>query len=147
MNEYNPPGLVVRLIISQLAVLGGDLSLKERLFVALAWLPKATVQAAIGPIALDKAKHLLASSYPDLDCSTVSASLTMMAVNTTMPPADGMSTDIAPQTVCAWLEYGNIVLTVAVAVIIITAPIGAVAIMMSGPRLLEVEERKTDNVE
>ena len=145
MNEYNSPGLVVRLIISQLAVLGGDLSLKERLYVALAWLPKATVQAAIGPIALDKAKHLLASSYPDLDCSTVSDS--MMAVNTTMPPGDDMGTDIAPQTVCAWLEYGNIVLTVAVAVIIITSPIGAVAIMMSGPRLLEVEERKTDNVE
>ena len=145
MNEYISPGLVVRLIISQLAVLGGDLSLKERLFVALAWLPKATVQAAIGPIALDKAKHLLASSYPDLDCSTVSASI--MAVNTTITPGDDMSTDIAPQTVCAWLEYGNVVLTVAVAVIIITAPIGAVAIMMSGPRLLEVEERKTDNVE
>ena len=150
LYEYTPPGLVVRLIVSQLAVLGGDLSLKERLFVALAWLPKATVQAAIGPIALDKAKQLLVSSYPDLDCSNVSDSVTMMAVNvnTTMP-GDDMSTDtdIAPQTVCAWLEYGNIVLTVAVAVIIITAPIGAVAIMMSGPRLLEAEERKTDNVE
>ena len=33
---------------------------------------------------------------------------------------------------CNMLEYGNIVLTVAVAVIIITAPIGAVAILMSG---------------
>ena len=138
---------MIRLIVSQLAVFGGDLSLKERLFVALAWLPKATVQAAIGPIALDKAKHLLASNYPDLDCSTVSDSVTMMPVNITMPPGDDTVTTIGPDTVCAWLEYGNIVLTVAVAVIIITAPLGAVAIMMSGPRLLEAEERKTENVE
>ena len=137
---------MIRLIVSQLAVLGGDLSLKERLFVALAWLPKATVQAAIGPIALDKVKQLVASNYPDLDCSTVSDM--MMNVNTTMmTPGDDMVTSIGPETVCAWLEYGNIVLTVAVAVIIITAPLGAVAIMMSGPRLLEIEERKTENVE
>ena len=138
---------MVRLIVSQLAVLGGDLSLKERLFVALAWLPKATVQAAIGPIALDKAKHLLASSYPSLDCSTVtvSDSVAMMAANTTM--GEDMVSAIAPETVCAWLEFGNIVLTVAVTVIIITAPIGAVAIMMSGPRLLEAEERRTDSGE
>ena len=72
----------------------------------------------------------------------------MMNVNTTMmTPGDDMVTSIGPETVCAWLEYGNIVLTVAVAVIIITAPLGAVAIMMSGPRLLEAEERKTENVE
>ena len=143
---------MVRLIVSQLAVLGGDLSLKERLFVALAWLPKATVQAAIGPIALDKAKNLLASSYPTLDCSTVtfSDSVAMMAVNTTTSlgeDMDDMVSAIAPETVCAWLEFGNIVLTVAVTVIIITAPIGAVAIMMSGPRLLQAEERRTDNGE
>ena len=37
-------GLLVRLVISQLAVLGGDLNLRERLFVSLAWLPKATAQ-------------------------------------------------------------------------------------------------------
>ena len=33
---------------------------RERLFVALAWLPKATVQAAMGPLALDKARQALA---------------------------------------------------------------------------------------
>ena len=50
-------GLSLRLITSYLAVMGGGLTTSEQLFVALAWLPKATVQAAIGPLALDKAKE------------------------------------------------------------------------------------------
>ena len=37
------------------AVRGFSLKPKERLFVALAWLPKATVQAAVGAVALDAA--------------------------------------------------------------------------------------------
>ena len=106
-------------------MLGGDLSLKERIFVSLAWLPKATVQAAIGPLALDKAKNLLSFSYPDQSCDNL-----MMMDNST----NSTMTDL--DTACSMLEYGNIVLTVAVSVIIITAPIGAVAIMVSGPRLL-----------
>ena len=36
--------LVVRLITTYLGLLGNDLNLKERLFIAIAWLPKATVQ-------------------------------------------------------------------------------------------------------
>ncbi|KAB7506620.1 Mitochondrial sodium/hydrogen exchanger 9B2 [Armadillidium nasatum] len=37
-------GLTFRVIVSFFAVLGGGLTLRERFFVALAWLPKATVQ-------------------------------------------------------------------------------------------------------
>ena len=37
-------GLSCRVFVSFFAVMGGNLTLKERLFVALAWLPKATVQ-------------------------------------------------------------------------------------------------------
>ena len=32
--------------------------MKEKLFIPLAWLPKATVQAAIGSLALDTARAL-----------------------------------------------------------------------------------------
>jgi len=39
-------GLVLRLIASFLTVAGGNLALRERLFVSLAWLPKATVQVS-----------------------------------------------------------------------------------------------------
>ncbi|XP_069698459.1 sodium/hydrogen exchanger 9B2-like [Periplaneta americana] len=49
-------GLVFRLLASCLATLGGTLNFKEMLFVAVAWFPKATVQAALGPVALDLAR-------------------------------------------------------------------------------------------
>ena len=49
--------LVVRITFSVLAVMCLPLNWKERLFVAIVWLPKATVQAAIGPIALDQARR------------------------------------------------------------------------------------------
>ena len=51
-------GLSLRVLASFGAVSFGELTLKERLFVSLAWLPKATVQAALGPLALDNAKSL-----------------------------------------------------------------------------------------
>lgn len=98
-------GLTIRIMASYCAVLGGDLTLKERFFVALAWLPKATVQAALGPVALD---HL---SNSDLD-----------------PDSD---------LYLMRKELGLKVLTVAVLVILITAPIGSIAISLSGPKLLK----------
>ncbi|XP_050390226.1 sodium/hydrogen exchanger 9B2 isoform X3 [Patella vulgata] len=48
-------GLGIRMITSFLAVFGTDLTIKERFFIPFAWLPKATVQAAIGGVALDMA--------------------------------------------------------------------------------------------
>ncbi|XP_060082239.1 sodium/hydrogen exchanger 9B2-like [Ylistrum balloti] len=48
-------GLFVRLCASFGAVLFSGLNVKEMLFIPIAWLPKATVQAAIGGIALDEA--------------------------------------------------------------------------------------------
>jgi len=44
--------------VSNNDVSSNNFSIKERFFIALAWLPKATVQAAIGPLALDNAKLL-----------------------------------------------------------------------------------------
>ena len=44
-------------IINLLIDKGANLNIREKFFVGLAWLPKATVQAAIGPIALDMARH------------------------------------------------------------------------------------------
>lgn len=59
-------GLLVRLTVSYVSVSGADFSLHERLFVALAWLPKATVQAAIGALALDLARHHQAGAEAEL---------------------------------------------------------------------------------
>lgn len=50
-------GLVVRVISCCVSVLGGNLNFKEIMFVNLAWLPKATVQAALAPEALDMVRR------------------------------------------------------------------------------------------
>jgi hypothetical protein len=46
-------GLIVRVIISIVVVSGNGFNLMERIFIGAAWVPKATVQAAIGSFALD----------------------------------------------------------------------------------------------
>ncbi|CAH8436665.1 unnamed protein product [Schistosoma intercalatum] len=50
--------LVARLVATMVAVLPSKLNMRERLFISFAWLPKATVQAAVGPVALDTARQL-----------------------------------------------------------------------------------------
>ncbi|WAR20709.1 SL9B2-like protein [Mya arenaria] len=96
-------GMVIRLIVSFFSVFGTDLNLKERLFIPFAWLPKATVQAAIGALAMDKAMEM------------------------------GDSEGVA---------YGKEILTLAVLSIVITAPIGAAIIAITGPILLHHTERE-----
>lgn len=93
-------GLVARAIGTWLCLLGGDLDRGERLFVVIACIPKATVQAAIGGGAL-------------------------VALG-----AAGM--DIGP---------GEIILAVAVLSILLTAPLGAIAIAIAGERWLTVAPR------
>ncbi|KAF4071312.1 hypothetical protein AMELA_G00271770 [Ameiurus melas] len=48
--------LSVRIFFTFLMVLCAGFNLKEKIFIALAWMPKATVQAAIGSTALDMAR-------------------------------------------------------------------------------------------
>ena len=92
-------GLLVRIPAAYLAVHFDDrLKFREKAFVALAWLPKATVQAAVGAVALDAA-------------------------------------DSSGER-----ERARIVLTVAVLAIVLTAPVGAIAISVAGPRLLTKDE-------
>lgn len=48
--------MLLRTIASFAFTFNINLNFKEKLFIAIAWLPKATVQAAIGPVPLDHAK-------------------------------------------------------------------------------------------
>ncbi len=82
--------IIIRSLGVVLSLLGTRLNFKERLFCVFAYLPKATVQAAIGAIPLSMG-----------------------------------------------LSCGNIVLTVAVLSIVITAPLGAIAIDYSYEKLLQ----------
>lgn len=52
--------VVVRCFFAFFSTCAAGLTLKERLFIALAWMPKATVQAALGPVPLD----LFRNSFP-----------------------------------------------------------------------------------
>uniref|UniRef100_A0A8P4GKN0 Cation/H+ exchanger transmembrane domain-containing protein n=1 Tax=Dicentrarchus labrax TaxID=13489 RepID=A0A8P4GKN0_DICLA len=50
-------GLVIRLLVTFQLVHFGGFNLKEKFFISVAWLPKATIQAAIGSKALDMARE------------------------------------------------------------------------------------------
>ncbi|GAA0063534.1 cation:proton antiporter domain-containing protein [Clostridium sp. CTA-1] len=84
-------GLIGRSIGVLISLKGSNLNIKEKLFCVIAYIPKATVQAAMGAV----------------------------------PLANGVAT-------------GDIILAIAVLSILTTAPLGAIAINLSGPRLLEL---------
>ncbi|XP_045535519.1 sodium/hydrogen exchanger 9B2 isoform X2 [Papilio machaon] len=94
---------VLRTILTSVCAVRSNLNMKEKVFVGLAWMAKATVQAALGPVALDEVRK--------------------MAV------AEG-------QPVPELLQYAETVLTVCIMSIVITAPLGAMVITVTGPRLL-----------
>ena len=52
-------GLFFRCCASYFALHGGNFNVKEKVFSSIAWMPKAIVQAAIGPSALDAAQAML----------------------------------------------------------------------------------------
>lgn len=91
------------------AVSCANFDLREKIFLCLAWLPKATVQAAIGGMALDTARKMDASEEV--------------------------------------IERAEKVLAISVLSILITAPLGAAAIGLSGPKLLsdEVKDEQPEN--
>merc|ERR1712106_1258931 len=101
--------LIVRMVATYFAVCRGDLTTKEKIFMAFAWLPKATVQAALGPIFLDNVIKQTPEQWEVLGDKE------------------------------EWMNMGNDILTLAVLSILITAPIGAVCILGFGPKLLSSE--------
>ena len=109
-------GLAVQCITSYLCVATNQFNIKERLFMVMTWLPKATVQAALGSIALSELGTM------GIDC-------------------DLKRNPSRPDT-CTHAEN---LLSCAVISIIVTAPIGALMIALGGPRLLEKEELPDDD--
>jgi len=89
-------GLLFRSVGVYFSLLGTDLDWQERLFCVVAYIPKATVQAAIGAVPL-----------------------------------------------AAGVASGEVILAVAVLSILITAPLGAIGIMVFGERVLDHGERST----
>ncbi|PSN35039.1 Sodium/hydrogen exchanger 9B2 [Blattella germanica] len=119
--------LASRIIISVFVASGGNLTWKEKIFVAWAWFPKATVQI----INLDL-------HYIFLSTNMI---LMIMLLNLILQAAIGpVALDIARQIRSEEAEtYATKVLIVAVLAILVTAPTGAILISILGPRLLQRE--------
>jgi len=83
-------GLIFRMVGVNISLIGTNLNKDERLFTSLAYLPKATVQAAIGPVALSMG-----------------------------------------------LASGNLILSVSVIAILVTAPLGAILTDRTYDKLLK----------
>ncbi len=85
--------LIGRGIGTYISLMGTDLNFKERLFCVISYIPKATVQAAIGTVPLE-----------------------------------------------AGVQGEDIILAVAVLSILLTAPLGAIGILITGERWLTKEK-------
>lgn len=88
---------VLRILCTAGIAFGDRLNVKEKFFVALSWMSKATVQAALGPVALK-----------NLDANATESEK----------------------------HYAYVVQTIAVLSIVLTAPLGAILISVSGTKLL-----------
>eukprot|EP00116_Pleurobrachia_bachei_P002669 sb/3462931/ len=98
--------LVFRLAAALLSVTFTTLTLRERVFVAFSWIPKATVQAAIGSYALGQ---------------TVEGSQER--------------------------EWAGTILTMAVIVILVSAPLGALLMVFTAPCLLDKKGQRVPDRE
>lgn len=95
-------GVVLRILSTIFISFGDKLNWKERVFVSLAWMSKATVQAALGPVAL---RHVMKN-----------------------PESEEFET---------LKYYADAVLVICILSIVVTAPIGAILISITGTKLLK----------
>jgi len=72
-------GLGVRIIVTVMATIGAKFSTSEKIFVPLAWLPKATVQAALGSLALDTA-ILQSSEEEEVELGRRTLAMAMLSI-------------------------------------------------------------------
>jgi len=89
-------GLVFRSVGTYISLIGAPLNPKEKIFCVIAYIPKATVQAAIGAVPL-----------------------------------------------AAGVASGEVILAVAVLSILLTAPIGAIGIIIFGEKILDYGEKSS----
>jgi len=91
-------GVAIRALVSYYASLGAGLDWKERAYVTLSSLPKATVQAALGPLALDMARKL--NSEANMPYAEAVLIISVLAIIFTAPLAAVLMIHLAPK----WLQ-------------------------------------------
>ncbi|XP_025202542.1 sodium/hydrogen exchanger 9B2-like [Melanaphis sacchari] len=76
-------GITVRMIVTTCSVLGTGFSRKEIIFVNISWLPKATIQAILAPVALNLAKEL--GTQEDVECGNRLVTIAVISILLTAP--------------------------------------------------------------
>ncbi|XP_053669409.1 sodium/hydrogen exchanger 9B2 [Anopheles marshallii] len=90
--------VLLRLVFSYLSTMGSELNWKEKAYVTLSGLPKATVQAALGPAAMDLARSLNATDeYARAQTVLI---VTVLAIILTAPLGALLMIKLAPR----WLK-------------------------------------------
>ncbi|KAG8224184.1 hypothetical protein J437_LFUL002306 [Ladona fulva] len=123
--------LIVRILATIVISIGCKLNLKEKIFVSLSWMAKATVQAALGPVVLG----LLTGKGEGHGHGHGHAPVSEHA-----PEFNSTVVDFNKDP--EQIEWAKAVLVISVLSIMLTAPIGALAIALSGPRLLKKASRR-----
>ena len=111
-------GLIFRLPMAYFATYGKGLTDQERTFVALSWIPKATVQAALCAVPLGKIKEAMEGNDKYTDAEREK-----------------------------WESWGYDILTTAVLSILLTAPLGLLFIQYLGPRWLTRDIEEEEDIE
>ncbi|XP_064552233.1 sodium/hydrogen exchanger 9B1 [Drosophila montana] len=94
-------GSLLRLAFAYLSTYGGNLSRKERAYITISGFPKATVQAALGPVALDLARSAKVAS--DLTLANNVLIISVLAIIFTAPLGAILMLRLAP----LWLKHGD----------------------------------------
>ncbi|CAH2243119.1 sodium/hydrogen exchanger 9B2-like isoform X3 [Pararge aegeria] len=94
--------IVLRAVLTSCCAVRSNLNMREKIFVGLAWMAKATVQAALAPVALDEISKMTGDD----------------------------------EYLAELRNYADILITICILSIVITAPLGAIVITITGPRLL-----------
>ncbi|XP_040159562.1 sodium/hydrogen exchanger 9B2 isoform X1 [Anopheles arabiensis] len=98
---------VIRILTTVAIAFGDKLNVKEKIFVAISWMSKATVQAALGPVAL----------------------------KTVMSNENRTEEEV---------HYAELVKMVCILSIILTAPLGAILISVTGTKLLKKTKQQLE---
>ncbi|XP_050321119.1 sodium/hydrogen exchanger 9B2 isoform X1 [Bactrocera neohumeralis] len=93
-------GSLFRLVFAYLSTYGGNLTRKERAYITISGFPKATVQAALGPLALDMARSLKTVDEQSLALANNVLIISVLAIIFTAPLGAVLMLRLAPH----WLQ-------------------------------------------
>jgi len=121
-------GLAIRLPVAGAVLWGGNLNVKEKAFIALSWVPKATVQAALATAPLDIIYRTYLSDSAWLgQCSLEDSAYLGEA---------------GFEEFCRYERWGQDIIATAIFSIILTAPPGLLIIAKLGPKWLTKAKSK-----